>query len=751
MPRVLVLMAAVAAALSQPAMAADAGAETVARQWDAFLRQGTTADVNAAIDAMDAVGYSVDAVDAGKCREHAAGLADAQRRLPVSIALQRAALLCAEATGDHEGAERASSAVAALARVAFDTADRGAWPRPVRIVLPGDAYALFASAGMQFRYELYSELRAEPYFPLMIAEAAPDSGVEKLVRFDYVDVLQAIDRGTPSHGTPRLRAIYAESFVDAAVKRGEVAGIDYMALKAAAQESGPQQKVAALRDAAMNGGLNSAATWLLVCAGNSSPGCADGLVDALLPQAEQRHAYPMLLLATAYLEGVGVPADAKAAEAMLDAADRAWDRRGASVAFADLFVVLHPGEPATPFLRKRLQAAHEAGNAAALPALVAIEMARKDEAYQLTASDEALLANPDNNGLGHGLFKLAGWYESRDKARSDAYLQRAADAGNSDALRILAVRLRETQGSKPPTPETLDLLARAANGGDAYAMYYMGYQAYMQGNPKRAEDWVIPAALRGDAGATFFLAGIWAEGHEGLDGDPAQAVKVYEELAGTDEYGAEARRSLAGLAIAGKGMDKDPARARAWLLRDAEAGDAESQVMLGGMLLAGMLGEKDEAAGREWMERAIAAKSVDAMNQYGLWLHNHGKDAADRAHGVQLSRQAAEDGDIGAMNNAAWMLCVSPHDDVRKPVEGMVLARKLEATPDIGPGTIDTVAACLAAVGEFEQAVEMQQRVVDDMKRLPSPDPDSLKAMEARLALYRAGKPYIEMPEDADS
>jgi hypothetical protein len=30
------------------------------------------------------------------------------------------------------------------------------------------------------------------------------------------------------------------------------------------------------------------------------------------------------------------------------------------------------------------------------------------------------------------------------------------------------------------------------------------------------------------------------------------------------------------------------------------------------------------------------------------------------------------------------------------------------------------------------------------MKRLPEPDRGSLAEMEARLALYRAGKPYIE-------
>lgn len=712
-------------------------------EWRTFLARGTAADVNAVIEAVDAVGYDGVAVDAGKCRSHARQVEDGVRRVPVSMVMQRAAMLCAEAIGDRKAADHAAGALAALARYAFAEADRGAWPRPVRIVLPGDAYALFASAGMRVRYEFYTELHPAPYFPLLVAAAPPEGGAETLVKFDYVDVLRQVDRKADAYGTPRLRLNYVDAFVGSAAKRDEVTAVDYEAVKAASLEESITRKVDVLRAAAARGGVASAGAWLLVCRMNPSPGCADGLVDALLPQAEARHAYPMLLLALAYAEGVGVAQDARAASAMLDAANRAWKRDGASVSYAELMGVLHPGEPMLPDVRKRLEAARALGNETAAAMLVAD---RVDHATGpvLDSDDEALLASDVNNGTGEGLFRLAAWYESRDAAKADAYLRRAAQADNPAALRILALRLRREQGSKPPSAETLAWMEKAANGGDAYAMYYSAFRAYMNGNPRRAEDWILPAALRGDVESLFFLASLWAENYPGMSGDAAKAVDLYQSMSGSAEFGARARRELAGMALDGKGMPKDPARARAWLLKDAEAGDVESQAYLGSLLLNGQLGDDGEAEGRKWLEKAISADSLEAMNAYGLWLHNHGHDEADWVRGVDLSVKAANAGDSGALNNAAWMLCVSAHEGVRKPSDGMALARKLEALPDIGPGAIDTIAACHAAAGDTESAVALQQRVIDEVKRLPDQDQGSLGKMQERLALYRAGKAYVE-------
>lgn len=725
-----------------PARAQQADVEA---QWKDFLAKGALEDINPAVDAMDAVGYALTAVDKDKCKSGRDALARAQQRVPVSIAVQRAALLCAEATGDQAAAERAADAIGALAKYAFRQADRGAWPRPVRIVLLADAYALLATAGLEYKYELYTQLRPAPYFPLYVAATNPDTGVEKMVQFDYVDALQSLDRQDPAYGTPTLRMNYANSFIDGAAKRDELAAVDLKAVADAMREDKPAMQIERLRPAAQAGGLHAISAWLGVCARNPGDACGDGLVDALLPLVEAKHAYPTMLLATAYLEGIGVPRSEASAQAMLDAADKLWEKRGASVTFAEMQRLLHPGKPLAPFLRQRLQASAQAGNAAAPVIALGADIASQDGGYALTAADEALLASPDHNGLGQGLLLLSGWYEARDKAKSDAYLQRAAEANSAGALRILALRLRQQQGSRPPSAEAIAWLEKAANGGDPMAMRYLAWQSYMQGQARRAEDWVTPAAMQGDVEALFFLASLWSSDAKGMSGDATRAAAVYEALQDVANEGPRARRMLAMLALQGKGMAKDPAKARALLLRDAEAGNAESQVALGGNLLSGSFGKAEDAEGRKWLEKAVAAGSTDAMNQYGLWLHNHGNGAADRTRAVQLSRQAADkEGDAGSLNNTAWMLCTSKFEDVRKPADGMAYARKLEAMPDIGPGALDTLAACYAAAGEYPRAVELQQRVLDDMRKLPDADDKSMRRMQARLALYRAGKPYIE-------
>ena len=101
-------------------------------------------------------------------------------------------------------AEAAASKFGALATHAFGQSDRGAWGRPVRVVSRSDVYALLAAAGLDYAYEMYTQLHATPDFPLMVAARLPDSQVLRHLVLDYVDVLQSVDREDPTHGTPRL-------------------------------------------------------------------------------------------------------------------------------------------------------------------------------------------------------------------------------------------------------------------------------------------------------------------------------------------------------------------------------------------------------------------------------------------------------------------------------------------------------------------------------------------------------------------
>ncbi len=735
------LSAMLVAGLASAAVARAGEPPAAADQWSAFLAHGTTGQVGHAIDMMDAVGYGLNKVDAAKCSANMKGLAQAVAEVPVSLAVHRAARLCAEANGDTQAAQRESDAFQALATYALRLSGDGAWQRPIPIVNMRDAYALVAASGLEFRYEYYDSLVPKRYFPLVIAAWDPDGKVERHLSFDAVDALHSIDRSDPAASYPHNRNAFAKALAAAESKGDQVVGIDFDAVTTAVTKTTPQARRDAVKKAAGLGGINSLATWLAICDKNRFQGCADGLVDTLLSFAEKKQAMPMTMLAMAYREGVGTTRDEAMADKVLDAADALWLRRGATVAYAELYGAMHPGEEPA-WLRQRLANAARTGNRQAAPIELALRLGLESP-VQLTDAEVAMLADPGNNGLGHGQALLADYYRKRtDSTHAQAAMANAANAGDPSSQRMLAYAKRDTEGSNGPTAATLALFQDAAQGGDALAMRYLSYRAMLAGQWKDAEQWLLGAVEGFDEGSIYQLAGLWAGEHPGLSGDAKAAVHVYESMAGAED-GAQARRQLAMMLAAGKGVAKDPARARLLLEKDAIKGDVESQETLGGLLLAGQLGAGGVAAGKQWMEKAVAHDSEEAMLAYGSWWYyqNTGVDA--RAKGMKLMQQASDRGVQMATNNVAWERCVSPYPDVVDAASGLALAKSIEAKPDLTSTLLDTIAACYAANGQYMHATDLQERAERQVAIEAPGEKEVLSRMSERLALYRAGKRYV--------
>jgi tetratricopeptide (TPR) repeat protein len=98
---------------------------------------------------------------------------------------------------------------------------------------------------------------------------------------------------------------------------------------------------------------------------------------------------------------------------------------------------------------------------------------------------------------------------------------------------------------------------------------------------------------------------------------------------------------------------------------------------------------------------------------------------------------------MNAHNGAAWILATCPGDEVRNGALAIEHATKAcELSKWKNRGCIDALAAAYAEAGDFESAVEWQEKAVDIIF------PDALKQdYRARLALYRAGKPYRYVPK----
>lgn len=100
-------------------------------------------------------------------------------------------------------------------------------------------------------------------------------------------------------------------------------------------------------------------------------------------------------------------------------------------------------------------------------------------------------------------------------------------------------------------------------------------------------------------------------------------------------------------------------------------------------------------------------------------------------------------GDPRLATELAWLLATSPDDRLRDGEEALRLAEKAcQATRFLQPRALDALAAASAETGRFDDAVVVARRARE--LALQAGRRDLARQIEARLALYAAGKPYRE-------
>lgn len=112
-----------------------------------------------------------------------------------------------------------------------------------------------------------------------------------------------------------------------------------------------------------------------------------------------------------------------------------------------------------------------------------------------------------------------------------------------------------------------------------------------------------------------------------------------------------------------------------------------------------------------------------------------GKAIDDYGEAIRIDPEAAT-----AHSNLAWLLATSSsdvHRDGRRAVE--LASRACDLTGWKVVRAIDTLAAAHAEVGDFEEALAMQEKA-----NALYEDPEAREWGEGVLALYRQGKPYHE-------
>jgi TPR repeat protein len=736
------LWAASACAIAMASAATAAATPDAGAMWRDFLLHGNAENVYDGYDVLTEIGYDLDQVDAEACEQYAGELADGLRKAPVSIALHHAALLCARANGDDKAVVEESGMLDALSAEALSQATDIDDAPPIRVIGLQDAFTLLHLAGLELSYKYFWSLDAKRYYPLTLVGWDDGAKVERHLRFDLVDVLATISHGDPPVGFPFMRTQLADGVLSGMEKSGQVAAIDVLAIRDAIGKDGGKARVDALRSAAGRGGIQSAAMWLAICDSHPFDGCGEGLVDALLPQAEEREALPMVLLAYAYAQGIGIARDENSAKALAEAADKRWPRGTGSELFASFWLTLHAGDPPAP-IAAAIASARAAGNRN-----IDRDLARRtvdaSDKPELDAATLALLALPAQNAMGAGEAILAGYH--RKRGDTDAALEwrrKAAAHGDADAQAGLGRSLLFGDGVARDRDTGIAMLREAAQGGSVAAMRLLASLSGQEGRWADAVSWLMAGVQRNDVDAIMDMAALMEYDHTEAKLGPQNAAQIYQRFG--DAHGLDmpgARRRLAEMALDGRGMQRDPARARELLLHDAEKGDHESEARLGVALLGGEFGKADEAEGRKWMQRAMDGGNLDAYDAFAFWLYGR-KTPEARRQAVDLWKKAIALGNDQSSNNLAWYQCASPDPLVRDPKAGLGVMRTLAEKAEMGAGWLDTEAACLAATGDYAGAAKLQEDVIARVKRLQPNDPDALKPFEQRRDLYAAGKPYL--------
>ena len=320
-----------------------------------------------------------------------------------------------------------------------------------------------------------------------------------------------------------------------------------------------------------------------------------------------------------------------------------------------------------------------------------------------------------------------------DPVEAATWYRRAAEQGLPSAQDLLAGCYANGHGVTKDGAEAVKWYRLAAEQGLTIAQANLA-RCYASGNGvsrdlSAAADWWRKAAERNHPGARFHLALCYFQG-EGVNRKPEEAVKLFETEARDKHVGAEL---FLGLCYwKGLGVEKDSAEAEKWWREAALQGIKPWQYAIGDET-GGDVGEVEQ-----WWRQVAAQANPALQSCMGDFYHfGHGVAQNDQ-EAIKWYRQAADQGDLAALKQAAWLRATSLNPAVRDASSAVEFAEKAAAlTKQKEASVLDILAAAYAEAGQFDKAVKTEQQAVSLSRR-----EDEQKEFEARLKMYQDKKPY---------
>ncbi|MEM6707305.1 MAG: tetratricopeptide repeat protein [Pseudomonadota bacterium] len=356
--------------------------------------------------------------------------------------------------------------------------------------------------------------------------------------------------------------------------------------------------------------------------------------------------------------------------------------------------------------------------------------------------------------------------------------------------RAIANELQQPARDAGQTPEPLSpfaLMAYLARQGDTAAQASIG--AYLATHDRQADaiDWLEAASRSGNVLANNLLARVYFEQAEAAEDDSARDAAMEQVLDNyvhaialgsldsayalgvlylSEKYGAEnvtsglplLRQAEAGghpgaslflghLHYQGREVEQDFQNAASYYVKASAANNAAARVAYARFLLDRTHTVEFDPRVLAWLEELADRDSPEAMVLIG---NLHGRGVATRQsprRALQWFERALEEaaGDANIINEVAWVLSVTDQPGLKRPQLALKLMDELMASNEAAattPAFLDTWAAALAANGNFEQAIKVQEQALERAR--PLLDAALIEELEGHLEAFKAGRQLTE-------
>jgi TPR repeat protein len=703
---------AAADASTPPATFGVPGLVDPAELWKDFLGRGSAETIAAMVEVMERIEGEAGEPSVETCTAEAASLRDLAARLPVSIALWHLAYECAELRGDEAEADAGLDAVAALSRHALalnPSAYSGA--PPIRIMHEADATVMLEAMGLEIAYAYFDPISDGRFLRLHLGASDPADGSERQFQFDFIDVWMQLQRDEPNTEFPAFRSSLVQSYLSQSAQAypGSIAEQALRVLEALGEDDEEAQR-AQLVAAASQGNLLAGLSLAERCMRPYARGCGGSAIDALLPLAEREFTPALLDLSIAYDLGKGIHANPTSAATLLKRVEARIGETEAlltagrrSLRLTDLTALSRP-------LRQRLGALARAGSTEAQMLLTTSKFSGYLSVLK-PKEESALLADPGTwyMSLHRQAERLDGFGQHPDRAL--ALHRAAAERGGAEGVIGLARHMARSERLRRQESEFEAALKAAGHAGDPGSMAALAERLDARGEKRRALGWFVSAQQRGSLYGAMGVARAMARGETGTEEAPRKAIELLRLLAEAEFV--PARLELALLLTDGvEGVAPAPEEAARLLMSNVRMDHAPSIRELADAVLFERLpvprGFKAEKALRD------LAEDGDAHAKYllGMAIRGERTPQARAEEALQLLQEAADAGVMDARNDLAWISCTSERAEYFEPVRGLQVARRMAMEPHLSASNKDTLAACHAANGEFEQAIALMREVL---------------------------------------